>query len=87
MIEKITMPKMGMMEGDIKLAEWFVKEGEKVEAEQELCEVESQKITNTIEAKNSGTVLKILVDEESEVAIGTLIAIIGEESDDISDYS
>jgi len=67
MIQEITMPKLGMMEDDINLAEWFVKEGDKVEVGQELCEIESQKITNKIEAKAEGTVLKILVEEDNEV--------------------
>ena len=86
MIEEITMPKLGMMDDDINLSEWFVKEGDKVSAGQELCEVESQKITNRIEAKREGTVLKILIDEENEVPIGTVLAVIGKESDDISKY-
>ena len=86
MIEEITMPKLGMMDDDINLSEWFVKVGDKVSAGQELCEVESQKITNRIEAKRDGTVLKILIDEENEVPIGTVLAVIGEESDDISKY-
>jgi pyruvate dehydrogenase E2 component (dihydrolipoamide acetyltransferase) len=86
MLEEILMPKVGMMEGDIKLSKWDVKEGDKVAPEQELCEIESQKITNTVAAKSAGTVLKILVEEEAEVAIGTVLAVIGEEGDDISKY-
>lgn len=86
MIEEITMPKLGMMEADINLAEWFVKEGDKVVTGQELCEIESQKITNRIAAKTAGTVLKILIKEENEAPIGTVVAIIGEVSDDISKY-
>jgi pyruvate/2-oxoglutarate dehydrogenase complex dihydrolipoamide acyltransferase (E2) component len=84
MIEKVTMPKIGMMEGDINLGEWLVREGEKVDVDMELCEIESQKITNRVKAKTSGTVLKILVDEGTEVPIGTVIAIIGEPGDAIS---
>jgi len=77
MKEEITMPKLGMMDGDINLAEWFVKKGDKVVENQELCEVESQKITNKITAKNAGTILEILVEEGNEVPIGTVLAIIG----------
>jgi pyruvate dehydrogenase E2 component (dihydrolipoamide acetyltransferase) len=87
MIEEVTMPKLGMMDDDINLSEWFVNEGDKVSAGQEICEIESQKITNKIEAKTNGTVLKILVEEDNEVPIGTILAVIGEESDDISKYS
>jgi pyruvate dehydrogenase E2 component (dihydrolipoamide acetyltransferase) len=86
MIEEITMPKLGMMEGDIKLSKWMVKEGDEVAAEQELCEIESQKITNMVAAKAAGKVLKILVEEESEVPIGTVLAVLGQAGDDISKY-
>lgn len=86
MIEKITMPKIGMMSGDIKLAEWLVEVGDKVEAEQDVCEIESQKISNSIKTKAAGTVLKLLVEEDAEVPIGTVLAVIGDEGDDISEY-
>lgn len=84
MVEKVVMPKIGMMTDDINLSEWFVEEGEEVVAGQEICEIESQKITNRVEVKKSGKVLKILVSEGDDVPIGDVIAIIGEEGDDIS---
>ncbi|HBH12541.1 MAG: Dihydrolipoyllysine-residue acetyltransferase component of acetoin cleaving system [Clostridiales bacterium 38_11] len=83
-MEKVSMPKIGMMSDDINLAEWLVAEGDQVEVGQELCEIESQKITNRIEAKSAGTVLKIIVNEGEKVPIGTVLAIIGEPGDDIS---
>jgi pyruvate dehydrogenase E2 component (dihydrolipoamide acetyltransferase) len=86
MVEQIIMPKLGMMEADIRLSEWLVKEGELVAEDQELCEVESQKITNQVKAKANGTVLKLLVDEGDEVPIGTVIALLGEPGDDISEF-
>lgn len=86
MVEQVIMPKLGMMEADITLSEWLVKEGELVAEDQELCEVESQKITNQVKAKSNGTVLKLLVDEGDEVPIGTVIALLGEPGDDISEF-
>jgi pyruvate dehydrogenase E2 component (dihydrolipoamide acetyltransferase) len=86
MVEQVIMPKLGMMEADIRLSEWLVKEGELVAEDQELCEVESQKITNQVKAKANGTVLKLLVDEGDEVPIGTVIALLGEPGDDISEF-
>lgn len=83
-MEKVSMPKIGMMSDDINLAEWLVAEGDQVEAGQELCEIESQKITNRIEARSAGAVLKIIVNEGEKVPIGTVLAIIGEPGDDIS---
>jgi len=73
-----------MMEADILLSEWLVAEGDAVEAEQPLCTVESEKITNEVKAKNAGTVLKLIGEEDVEYPIGTLIAIIGAPGEDIS---
>lgn len=86
MIQEIIMPKLGMMETDVRLAEWLVKEGDKVEADEDLCEVESQKITNQVKAKEGGTVLKLIVEEGEEVPIGTIIGVLGDPDDDISAY-
>lgn len=86
MINEVIMPKLGMMEDDINLSEWLVQEGDTVEVGQELCEIESQKITNTVKANAPGTVLKILVEEGNDVSIGTVLAIIGDPNDDISEY-
>jgi pyruvate dehydrogenase E2 component (dihydrolipoamide acetyltransferase) len=83
-MEEVIMPKLGMMIDDVNLVEWFVKEGDEVKEGQELCGIESQKITNQIEAKTSGTVLKILVNEGVKVPIGTVVAIIGDPEEDIS---
>jgi pyruvate dehydrogenase E2 component (dihydrolipoamide acetyltransferase) len=84
MAEQVIMPKLGMMEDDINLAEWLVKEGDTVEAGQELCEIESQKITNHVVAKTSGVVLKILVQEGESAPIGAVIAVIGQPGEAIS---
>lgn len=86
MVQEIIMPKLGMMETDVRLSEWLVKEGDKVEADQDLCEVESQKITNQVKAKEGGTVLKLIVEEGEEVPIGTVIGVLGDPNDDISAY-
>jgi pyruvate dehydrogenase E2 component (dihydrolipoamide acetyltransferase) len=86
MVQEIIMPKLGMMETDVRLSEWLVKEGDEVEADQDLCEVESQKITNQVKAKEGGTVLKLIVEEGEEVPIGTVIGVLGDPDDDISAY-
>jgi pyruvate/2-oxoglutarate dehydrogenase complex dihydrolipoamide acyltransferase (E2) component len=83
MVEKVIMPKLGMMVDDINIVEWFVKEGDEVKEGQELCEIESQKITNRIEAKSQGTVLKIIVKEGDKAPIGAVVAMIGDQGDDI----
>ena len=50
-----------------------------------VAEVETGKATAEIESFDDGVLLKILQPAGSDVAVGTPIAIIGEEDDDISD--
>ncbi len=55
------------------LATWFVRDGERVEAEQLLAEVQVDKVSVEVPAPVGG-VVRLLVDEETEVAQGTPIA-------------
>lgn len=81
---KIEMPKLSdtMEEGII--AKWNVKEGDKVQAGDIIAEVETDKATMDVEVFDAGTVLKVVPAEGDSVPLGGLIAVIGEEGDDIS---
>ncbi|NCC68356.1 MAG: 2-oxo acid dehydrogenase subunit E2, partial [Clostridia bacterium] len=81
---KVTMPKLGMIEGDLSVIEWKVKEGDNVEKGQVLCVVEGQKITNDVEAEVAGVVRGIYLSAGKPSKIGTVIAIIADAGEDIS---
>ncbi|WWD18282.1 pyruvate dehydrogenase complex dihydrolipoamide acetyltransferase [Kwoniella shandongensis] len=84
-LSKFTMPAMSptMTEGGI--TEWKKKEGESFSAGDVLIEVETDKATIDVEAQDDGIMAKILrQDGEKGIAVGTPIAIIGEEGDDLS---
>ena len=68
-----------------RLANWICSEGDAVEFGTVVAEVETDKATAEIESFDDGVLLKILQPAGSDVAVGTPIAIIGEEDDDISD--
>lgn len=55
------------------LATWFVRDGERVEAEQLLAEVQVDKVSVEVPAPAAG-VVHLLVEEEAEVSQGTPIA-------------
>ncbi|MDR3281263.1 MAG: 2-oxo acid dehydrogenase subunit E2 [Synergistaceae bacterium] len=84
MAVQIRMPKLGMMEGDLQLVRWKKNQGDTVNKGDALATVESQKITNDVEASTSGTILKICLQEGDIAPIGAVIAIIGEIGEDIS---
>ena len=69
------------------IAKWNVKEGDKVEAGDIIAEVETDKATMDVEVFDAGTILKIVPGEGDSVPLGGLIAVIGEEGEDISDLT
>ena len=84
MAEKIEMPKLSDTMEEGVIAKWNVKEGDKVNSGDVIAEVETDKATMEVEVFDGGTVLKILVAEGDAVPLGGVMAIIGEEGEDIS---
>jgi pyruvate dehydrogenase E2 component (dihydrolipoamide acetyltransferase) len=82
---KIEMPKLSDTMEEGVIASWNVKEGDLVEAGDIIAEVETDKATMEVEAFDEGTVLKILVEAGDAVPLGGLMAVLGEEGEDISD--
>ncbi len=78
MAHQVLMPKWGLTMKTGKIARWLVAEGESVEAGQALLEVETDKITNTVEAPAGGVLFQIVVPEGEVVPVQTVIAIIAE---------
>ncbi len=85
MAEKIEMPKLSDTMEEGVIAKWNVKEGDKVESGDVIAEVETDKATMEVEVFDGGTVLKILVEEGDAVPLGGVMAVIGDEGEDISD--
>ncbi|APL93920.1 pyruvate dehydrogenase complex dihydrolipoamide acetyltransferase [Sphingobium indicum] len=85
MSKTIQMPALSPTMEEGTLAKWLVKEGDTVSSGDLLAEIETDKATMEFEAVDEGTVAKILVAEGSEgVKVGTVIAIIAEEGEDLS---
>lgn len=79
------MPKLSDTMEEGVIAAWNVEEGDTVESGDVIAEVETDKATMEVEVFDAGTILKILVEEGKAVPLGGLIAVIGEEGEDISD--
>jgi len=83
MAEVIRMPKMSDTMEEGVIASWLVKEGDKVKSGDILAEVETDKATMELESYEDGTLLHIGVKEKEAVPVDGVIAIIGEEGEDI----
>jgi pyruvate dehydrogenase E2 component (dihydrolipoamide acetyltransferase) len=63
------------------IIKWLKSEGDRVEKGEPLYELDTDKVTQEVEADFSGVLLKIAVDE-GEVPVGRTIAVIGEEGEE-----
>jgi len=72
---EIKVPEVGESVHEALLAKWFKNNGDYVNKEEALCELETDKITLELNAE-AGGLLSIMVAEGSTVAIGTVIATI-----------
>jgi pyruvate dehydrogenase E2 component (dihydrolipoamide acetyltransferase) len=84
MATKIIMPKQGLQMSEGTITAWLVPQGGEVELGKPLFEIETDKLTITIDATASGTLLKILHDVGDVVPITETIAIVGESGEDYS---
>ena len=74
MSEIIYLPKWGMTMTEALIVNWLKSEGDEIEEGEDLVEVETDKVTNTIEAPHSGILTSILAQEGETVEVGAEIA-------------
>ena len=81
---KVTMPRLSdtMTEGTV--ATWLKKVGDKISEGDILAEIETDKATMEFESFNEGTLLHIGIQAGETAPVDSLLAIIGNEGEDIS---
>lgn len=76
----VEMPQMGESIVEGTLTRWLKKPGEKVEIDEPLFEISTDKVDTEIPAPVSGVLSEVLVQEGATVAIKTIVARIGDGS-------
>ena len=71
MLIEIKVPTPGESITEVELGKWLVADGDLVEKDQEVAEIESDKATLTLSATESGQI-KILITEGERVAVGAI---------------
>ena len=80
----VNMPRLSDTMEEGVVAKWLVKVGDKIEEGDILAEIETDKATMEFESFHEGTLLHIGVQEGETSPVDQLLAIIGEEGEDIS---
>ena len=82
MASEIKLPRLGQGMESGTIVKWLKSEGERVEKGEPLYELDTDKVTQEVEADASGVLLQIAV-QEGEVPVGRTIAVIGEEGEEV----
>jgi len=75
-IVPVTMPKWGLSMQLGKITAWVVAEGDEVKVGDDLADIETEKITGTLEAPDAGTVRRIIARVGEDVPVSGTIALI-----------
>lgn len=84
MATKVYMEALSPTMEEGRLITWLKKEGDDVQEGDLLAEVETDKATMELVARGSGKLRKVALGEGETANVGSLIAVIAEESEDIS---
>jgi pyruvate dehydrogenase E2 component (dihydrolipoyllysine-residue acetyltransferase) len=80
MANEVKLPRLGQGMEAGTVVKWLKSEGDAVEKGEPLYELDTDKVTQEVEAEASGVLLKIAVSE-GEVPVGTTLAFIGDEGE------
>jgi pyruvate dehydrogenase E2 component (dihydrolipoamide acetyltransferase) len=84
MAKVVDMPKLSPTMEEGQISAWHKKEGDSIEVDDLLAEVETDKATMEFRSFDKGTLLKILAPAGSVVSLGQPVAIVGEPGEDVS---
>jgi pyruvate dehydrogenase E2 component (dihydrolipoamide acetyltransferase) len=83
---EVILPRLGQGMEAGTIVRWLKSEGEPVEKGEPLFELDTDKVTQEVEAEAAGVLLKIAVSE-GEVPVGQTVAFIGSEGEAVPDVA
>jgi pyruvate dehydrogenase E2 component (dihydrolipoamide acetyltransferase) len=83
---EVKLPRLGQGMESGTIVRWLKAEGEPVAKGEPLYEVDTEKVTQEVEAEADGVLLKIAV-QEGEVPVGVTVAFIGQEGESVPESS
>ena len=83
MATSVTLPRLGQGMESGTIVRWLKSEGDAVEKGEPLYELDTEKVTQEVEADAGGVLLKILAGEGEEIEVGKPVAVIGEAGEEV----
>ena len=83
MATEVKLPRLGQGMESGTIVRWLKTEGDAVAKGEPLYELDTDKVTQEVEAESDGVLLKIVV-ADGEVDVGTTVAIIGAQDEDVA---
>ena len=83
MATEVKLPRLGQGMESGTIVKWLKGEGEPVKKREPLYELDTDKVTQEVEAESDGVLLKIVV-ADGEVDVGTTVGIIGAQDEDVA---
>src|SRR6266545_1434600 len=83
MATEVKLPRLGQGMESGTIVKWLKSEGEAVEKGEPLYELDTDKVTQEVEAEASGVLLKIAIPE-GEVEVGKTIGFIGDQGEEVA---
>ena len=80
MATAVTMPALGESVTEGTVTTWLKSVGDRVEVDEPIVEVSTDKVDSEVPSPVSGVLLEILVPEDETVEVGARIALIGDPS-------
>ena len=81
MSTEVTLPALGESVTEGTISRWLKTVGDTIEADEPLVEVSTDKVDTEVPSPATGTLLEIRVQEDEDAEVGSVLAIIGEQSE------
>ena len=78
----LVMPKMGESVAEATIIKWNKNVGDKIEADETVLEIATDKVDSEVPAPKGGILLKKLFNDGDVVQVGTVIALLGDSAED-----
>jgi pyruvate dehydrogenase E2 component (dihydrolipoamide acetyltransferase) len=83
MAQEVTLPRLGQGMESGTIVRWLKAVGDRVEQDEPLYELDTEKVTQEVESPVAGVLLSILAGEGEEIEVGKPICVVGEPGEEV----